>query len=222
MEAYSVCHHCKRLRRDSDLKWCSYSDPALGHGVHQFCRWCLEEAGAAEAPESSPPPDLDALAKAGKLQPAPDSPMSPAEWTYWRRFIREIEERVARLEQLESSHSWEAQADMWAELDGRMGALETWVAAIRENLGLVPEAKKSLASRVSALEEKLEQATRLPGGPLTWYKCPHCGELAPMLVGPNPSGEPSELSKPASPTLGQTPERGTSADPKREECSSTD
>jgi len=124
----------------------------------------------------------------------------------------------------ESSPRQEIQAlEVWVQTGENDGlTLQRWIRQVEDRLD-------KLTSRLLEAWDRLEQAARRP---VLRGSCPCCFtllEVSPqgalrlaMPVSLNPSGKPSPLSKPASPMLGQTRERGTSAGVRREECSSTD
>ena len=90
MESYVICHHCKKLRKEADAPLASYTDPLLGHGIHNICRWCTE---ADPTPSSAGAVPASSLPKY-----APPPIMSAGEWTYWKGKIRELSDKVPVLE----------------------------------------------------------------------------------------------------------------------------
>jgi len=103
MESYVICHHCKKLRKEADAPLASYTDPLLGHGIHNICRWCTEAAlptpvSAGEVPVARPlsaedmGPSWAGAATESSLEQPSIGPIAFPDWRVWvERRIWEIE-----------------------------------------------------------------------------------------------------------------------------------
>jgi hypothetical protein len=109
MESYVICHHCKKLRKEADAPLASYTDPLLGHGIHNICRWCTEAAlptpvSAGEVPVARPLSAEDMGPSSAGEETESSPPPPGALWPQGYEYLKGVDRRLAALEKTWVDH----------------------------------------------------------------------------------------------------------------------